>query len=111
MVGFHALHATRPVPTTCCDATHSTAMLGLSHPDTNAYLTYLDKKRGLVKFCSPGKLMNARANVFRVPPHNLAAHAMAGGSADYDELGGGESARLNTHLPTTPSARTCVGRV
>ena len=30
-------------------------MLGLSHPDTNAYLTYLDKKRGLVKLCSLGK--------------------------------------------------------
>ena len=46
-------------------------------------------------------------------PPNLAAHAatMAGGSADYDDLGGGEAARLNTHLPTTPSARTCVGRV
>ena len=41
-------------------------MLGLSHPDTNAYLTYLDKKRGLVKLCSLG---NYAESVF--PPTTL----------------------------------------
>ena len=34
--------------------------------------------------------------------------AMAGRSADYDDLGGGEAARLNTYLPATPSNRKCV---